>query len=172
MYPFVQLNALNRLKGLREDRELKQRDIEKIFNEDATTIARYENGNIPLSVDKLCILADYYNVSTDYIMYLTDEELTKDKIDINTNKTIKTRIKQLRRFHNLNQEYLANMIGIKQSAFSFYEQGLRNFLTDDIIVFCKYFKVSLDFMLFRTNNPEPYSDSKIRKYIEEIQYNK
>ena len=160
---------INRLKDLREDKDLRQKDIAEILNEDRTTIAHYENGDIPLSIDKLCKLADYYNGSTDYIMFLTDEEKIKDEIKIDTNvKVIKTRIRQLRRIHNFNQEYLANLIGIKQSAFSFYEQGARNMLVNDLIVFCDLFKVSLDFMLFKTNNPEPYPESKIKKYIEKM----
>ena len=63
---------LRRLKDLREDHDLKQTDIAKLLNIQQTVYSRYERGyqNIPL--DFLVTLADYYGVSTDYILERTD----------------------------------------------------------------------------------------------------
>lgn len=63
---------LRRLRDLREDRDLKQIDIAKVLNIQQTVYSRYERGfqNIPL--EHLVALADFYNVSTDYIFGRTD----------------------------------------------------------------------------------------------------
>ncbi len=63
---------LRRLRDLREDHDLKQTDIAKLLNIQQTVYSRYERGfqNIPL--EHLIFLADYYNVSTDYILERTD----------------------------------------------------------------------------------------------------
>ena len=62
-----------RLKDLREDKDLKQSDIAKMLGIQQTVYSRYERGvqNIPL--DYLIALADFYRTSTDYILGRTNE---------------------------------------------------------------------------------------------------
>lgn len=63
---------LRRLRDLREDNDLTQKQIAEILDTKQTIYSRYERGfqNIPLEF--LLIIADYYNVSTDYILGRTD----------------------------------------------------------------------------------------------------
>ena len=58
---------LKRLRDLREDHDLLQKDVAEILGISQTVYSRYERGyqNIPL--EHLVKLADYYNVSLDYI---------------------------------------------------------------------------------------------------------
>lgn len=58
---------LKRLRSLREDSDLSQKDIANILGIQQTVYSRYERGyqNIPL--EHLVKLADYYEVSLDYI---------------------------------------------------------------------------------------------------------
>ncbi len=61
-----------RLKELREDKDLLQKDIAKILNMSQRGYSHYENDvNIPNDI--LIKLAHFYKTSTDYILYLTDE---------------------------------------------------------------------------------------------------
>lgn len=61
-----------RLRDLREDHDLKQAEVARMLNIQQTVYSRYERGvqNIPL--EYLLYLADYYKVSTDYILGRTD----------------------------------------------------------------------------------------------------
>lgn len=61
-----------RLKDLREDKDMKQVQIAELLGIQQTVYSRYERGmqNIPL--EHLLFLADYYKVSTDYILGRTD----------------------------------------------------------------------------------------------------
>lgn len=61
-----------RLKDLREDKDMKQVQIAELLGIQQTVYSRYERGaqNIPL--EHLLFLADYYNVSTDFILGRTD----------------------------------------------------------------------------------------------------
>ena len=61
-----------RLKDLREDKDMKQAEIAEILGIRQTVYSRYERGfqNIPL--EHLLKLADFYNVSTDYILGRTN----------------------------------------------------------------------------------------------------
>lgn len=60
------------LKDLREDHDLFQKDIAKILNTSQSYYAQYENGKRPLPIEHLITLAKFYNVSTDYILGLTN----------------------------------------------------------------------------------------------------
>lgn len=63
---------LKRLRDLREDHDLKQSQIAEMLKIQQTVYSRYERGyqNIPL--EHLVTLADFYNVSLDYIFERTD----------------------------------------------------------------------------------------------------
>ncbi len=62
-----------RLKDLREDKDLYQKDIAKILNIKQQQYSRYETDETEISVTLLKELALFYKTSTDYILKLTDE---------------------------------------------------------------------------------------------------
>ena len=55
-----------RLKDLREDNDLLQRDIAEYLNIRQNTYSQYENGQRQLPIDVLIKLSEFYKVSTDY----------------------------------------------------------------------------------------------------------
>lgn len=56
-----------KLKELRIKNKLTQDDISKIINTNRQNISRYENGEVEPNINTLIKLADYYNVSLDYL---------------------------------------------------------------------------------------------------------
>lgn len=67
------MNYQKRLRDLREDRDLTQEDIARILGTSQTMYARYERGASELPIRHLTALADFYKVSTDYILCRTDK---------------------------------------------------------------------------------------------------
>lgn len=61
-----------RLKDLREDKDLRQEDVAEILGISQTVYSRYERGFQTIPVVHLLKLADYYQVSTDYILGRTN----------------------------------------------------------------------------------------------------
>lgn len=61
-----------RLKDLREDRDLLQKDIAEILGITQTVYSRYERGFQTIPVIHLLKLADFYRTSTDYILGRTN----------------------------------------------------------------------------------------------------
>jgi len=57
-----------RLRDLREDRDLLQKDVAKLLGISQTVYSRYERGFQTIPVAHLIKLADYYHTSTDYIL--------------------------------------------------------------------------------------------------------
>lgn len=61
-----------RLKDLREDKDMYQKDIAKILNIKQQQYSRYETDETEISVTLLKELAEFYETSTDYILRLTN----------------------------------------------------------------------------------------------------
>lgn len=61
-----------RLKDVREDRDITQREIADFLHIRQNTYSQYENGQRQLPIDVLIALARYYHTSTDYLLGLTD----------------------------------------------------------------------------------------------------
>ena len=62
------------LRGIREDRDIKQKDIAKVLNVSQNTYSQYETGVISLTAEVLIKLADYYGVSVDYLLDRTNNQ--------------------------------------------------------------------------------------------------
>lgn len=56
------------IRNLREDRDLKQKDLAAMLNVSQNTYSQYETGTIELTASTLIKLADFYDVSVDYLL--------------------------------------------------------------------------------------------------------
>lgn len=63
---------LQRLKDLREDHDLQQTDVAKLLYTTQAQYSRYERGERELPIRHLITLADFYDVSADYILGRTN----------------------------------------------------------------------------------------------------
>lgn len=61
-----------RLKELREQRQLSQIKVSMDLNMNQNSLSRYETGNREADYKTLILLADYYNVSIDYMLGRTE----------------------------------------------------------------------------------------------------
>ena len=59
---------MNRLRELREDRDLRQVDVSYYVGIDQKTLSNYETGKTNPDSQSLIKLADFYNVSIDYLV--------------------------------------------------------------------------------------------------------
>ena len=62
-----------RIRDLREDHDLTQAQLGKAVGVSQRTFAYYESGERMLPPQVLCALADFYQVSVDYLLERTDE---------------------------------------------------------------------------------------------------
>ena len=61
-----------RIRDLREDNDLTQKEIAEYLHIKQNTYSQYENGQRQIPLDSLIALAKFYKTSTDYILGLTD----------------------------------------------------------------------------------------------------
>ena len=84
-----------RLRDLREDRDLLQKDAAKVIHTSANYYGDYENGKRDIPTSRMIQLANFYGVSMDYITGLTN-----DKGGLHKNSKLENQILSL--FNGLN----------------------------------------------------------------------
>jgi len=63
---------LERIRALREDKDLTQRDLGKVLQVSQSTYSDYENGKLNIPIAALKKLALFHETSIDYLLELTD----------------------------------------------------------------------------------------------------
>lgn len=95
-----------RLIALRKERGLSQEDIGKIINKKRSTISGYETEGKEPDIDTICVLADYFDVSTDYLLGNADRRRNVDTVFFNDTQNIR---KHYEAAHEQTQIQTANL---------------------------------------------------------------
>ena len=66
------MEPYQRLRDMREDHDMTQKDVAKILQTTQEQVSKYETGKQMMGIDKYIKLAKYYNVSLDYLAGLID----------------------------------------------------------------------------------------------------
>lgn len=70
---------MNRLKEIREKRGKTQKEVADFLGRTVSTYANYESERRDMDTDTLLVLAEYFDVTTDYILGRAREEELKSK---------------------------------------------------------------------------------------------
>ncbi len=68
----MQKSYVERMRELREDHDLKQRDIAELLGTTQQTYSRYEQGVNELPIRHVITLCRFYKVTADYFLGLTN----------------------------------------------------------------------------------------------------
>lgn len=137
----------NRFCELREEVDKRQGEIAEILDVKINTYSKWENELNDISIEKANELANYYNVSLDYLLGLSN---TRNYL--NNRKTIDLqllgkRLKELRLNKNLSQSKLSNLLGIIQETYSDYENGVSFPRLFKLSIIADFYSVSLDYLV-------------------------
>lgn len=94
-----------RLRALREEKNITQEELGRILGTSHVTIGRYENGERIPKLDILIDLANYFDVSLDYLLFRSDKKEVYSSKDKSNNLTIlNTNLHIVEDFNKLNEE--------------------------------------------------------------------
>lgn len=140
-----------RMVEIREDFNLKQKDIASVLGITQQTYSLWENGNKIIPLKHLNFLCNYYNVSMDYVLRLSNIKYY-NVINKKINKIlIGQRLRKIRKEKNITQEVLANILNTTHSTISAYENGKTTILTAFAYEICKRYNISMDYLCGRIN---------------------
>lgn len=142
----------NRLEGLREENNLKEIDIAKMLNVSKSKISEWENNKISIPTKRLIQLSNFYKVSIDYIVRLSNIRNMNINFDDNLDLVlIGNRIKEIRTSLELTLTELGKKLNSNYSTISRYENGQNLIQSDILIAICEMSNYSIDWVLGRTN---------------------
>ncbi|GGG21783.1 helix-turn-helix domain-containing protein [Paenibacillus abyssi] len=82
---------------------------------------------------------------------------------------IGSHIAELREERGWTQEHLASLLGISRAALSHYEKNRREPDYDTLTKFADLFKVSIDYLVGRTNRPTVTLDDPVREFVDQLE---
>ena len=92
---------MNRIKDLREDRDLRQIDVAQAVGIDQRSLSNYETGKTNPDSETVVKLARFFEVTCDYLLCVSDRNFVDHKAVVKELSDIRRRLEEI-------QRYLAN----------------------------------------------------------------
>lgn len=140
----------DRLKEIREERNLTQREVADALEVERSTYAGWETGKDTIPLRRLNKLSDYYKISVDYMTGLSNVTSSYRVIDLDA-KVIGQNLKDFRKERNLVQKDIFLFLNTTSSTYSAYETGKVLIKTDFLYSICKNYNASMDELLGKKN---------------------
>ena len=144
----------DRLKRLREEKELTQAFLAELLNIHEFVYGQYEREYTIMPIRHLNTLSNYFNVSVDYLFSFSLEKNygnIRSSIDLNI---VALRLKEFRKENKLTQESLAQLLNVVKGTVGNYESGRALIATPFLYEICKKYKISADYLLGKTDDPK------------------
>lgn len=90
--------GMNRIRELREDRDLRQTDVASATGIDQKTLSNYETGKTNPDSYAIIRLAEFFGVTCDYLLGVSDKNLRNMNDVLAELDAIKTRIDDIKRY--------------------------------------------------------------------------
>ncbi len=95
-------NIKNRIRDLREDRDLRQIDVSVATGIDQKTLSNYETGKTNPDSYSIIKLAEFFNVTTDYLIGYSGMNIKTNEDIVKRIEQIKKELTEIERFFNRN----------------------------------------------------------------------
>lgn len=134
-----------RIYFLREENEMTQEQLGSIVGVKKYSISNWERGKEIIPLEKLNAISNYFNISMDYLLLLSNDRKIINKNELNK-IDIGKKLKKIRLERGLTQRELAKILNTTHSVIWSYENGKNMILMVFAYDFCKKFNVSLDWL--------------------------
>ena len=123
-----------------------------MLNVKRNTYSKWENCINDMPLEKCSALADFYKVSIDYLLGLSNsKEFSSQGLHLNL---LPQRLFEERKLHGYTQEEVSKKVGFTQRAYSNYETGKRPVTTLKLLSIAQFFHISMDYLVGRTSHKE------------------
>ena len=136
------MSYFKRIRDYREDNDLTQKEVFQYLQCSESTYRLYEKGKSEIPADKAIALAQYYNVTLEYLTGRTDDRQPFTSIKY----SIPTMLKLLRRRQHLNQDSIASVLSCSRSKYAEYEEGRQRISLTMLNMLSDFYGVTLDYI--------------------------
>ena len=144
MYPHI--------RDIREDRDKLQKEVAEYLGITYTAYGKYETGQNKIPVHRVIALAEYYDVSVDFLLGETRSLIRHPQ----SAEKRGNRLREIRKKHKFNQTQIAQKLNMSQMGYSKYETGEIMLHTRLLIKLSRIYNVSIDYLLGLTDVEERY----------------
>lgn len=139
-----------RIREQREKRGISQNEMAIILNIKETAYQHYEYGRVKPKVETLTKMAEFFEVSTDFLLGLTDNNETKrSKFEDNIKKSISTILRAERKKIGITQKQMADQLNLGYTTYQQYENCKRMPMNESLVRMANYFHMEMDTLLGR-----------------------
>ena len=143
-----------KMRELKEENNLLQKDISNILNISIGTYAMNEEGHDTITLKNLINFCDYFDISIDFIFGFTNKRKYSISHLTFNSEILRFRLKEVRKENKYTQVMVGNFLNIDHSVWCRYEQGKTIIPTSFLYEFCKKFSVSADYLLGKIDEPK------------------
>lgn len=129
-----------RLKQLRNEKHLSQKDLAKEFNMSQQTIAKWENNQSTPNPEMIVKIADFFDTSTDYLLGRINEDIPIEKISIQNGKDFSYYDLQKLIKNKSSLEEIAKLLHTNKYEITMYLSGIKFPNEKDLQILSEYFK--------------------------------
>lgn len=144
------MSIIQRLSELRTASGMTQAKLAERLGTTQQTINKYENESRDIAISKVVPIADFFNVSLDYLMGVSE---VRDVAEPVCSESVVKRLGDVRMQKRLLQKELAELLGTSQQQIAKYETGKQEITSSRFIKFAEVCGVSLDYLAGRTYDP-------------------
>jgi transcriptional regulator with XRE-family HTH domain len=142
----------NKLHYLRIEQKLKQEDLCLKLNIKRATYANWESARVEIPLEKLDLIANFYNIGIDYLFNFYTEKSNIEYKPMNFNK-LSENLKNFKEKNHLKLESLAIDAGTTVSTIWAYLNDKNKILTTYLYNICQKNNLSADYLLGKVDNP-------------------
>ena len=145
---------MRKLVYLRELKKITQNEVANFLNISLSTYNNYETEYELIPIKYLNDLANFFNVSIDYLLNFNDAKNYENiRKEIN-NQICAKRLKELRKHQKITQETLSKILNVSQSTIAKIETEKNIIATPFLYQICKTYNISADYLLGKTDTPK------------------
>ena len=150
-YDILFMMVMNRLKELRNEKKLFQKDFANSIGMSQSGYSQYETETTDMPTAMLKKFSNIFNVSIDYLLCLTNKKEVYQKSQLYDVNSSVNRLKEIREDRDLNQTEIAKILNMSQNGYSQYETNTIDISTKVLKKLAEYYNVSIDYLLYMTD---------------------
>ena len=143
----------NRFKALREENGMNQSELGKLLNVQGAAISKYESGEVPLTGETIVSLAEYFGVTTDYLLGVEGDTMSTEENTNEIAQRVGRNIRSIREQAGLSQREFAEGFGVSAGAVGMWETGRREPDINMLIQIAHFGGTNLDDLVMKELTP-------------------
>ena len=149
--------SAEKMVEIRKENNFTQKEMAKYLGFSESSYAMWECNREIVSIRRLMIFCEKFNVSVDYIFGFKVEKLLTKGFDITKQGE---RLKMFRKENKISQDKLADFLKVKRTMISNCETGRSILATIFLYEICNKYKIRADYLLGRIDEPMYWDDNK------------